>query len=411
MKKISILALALTAGISAVAQEAVVKEAEKAMKNGKPYAEVMTLIEPATKDASTAQQAITYFVPGKAAFKEYDDYLGKRSLGMYKADDPKTPEIFHTMAKDLVGGYDNFMKALSLDTVVDAKGKTKTKYSKEIVNILVAHHNDYNTAALDFWQAKDYKGAYKAWDIYLNMNDIPALAEKIKMPADTIVGEIMYNQALAAWQANDMAGAVSAFKNAVNKGFSKKDVFTYGAAVADGAKDYDNLLFFASKGNELFGNEDQNFINLIINYYLKTEKYDEAVDYLKKAIVASPNVAQYYALLGIIYDNKKEKDAALETYKKALELDSENGLANFYYGRGLAAKAGEMQDNYNGKNYDEYKNQTLVPIYKDSLKYLEKAYDVDKNNRSEILKVLEIVYYNLADEAGMESVNQRKLED
>lgn len=411
MKKSIILAIALAAGLSASAQESVVKEAEKAMKSGKPYAEVQLMILPATKDSVTANMAITYYVPGKAAFKEYDDYLGKRALGMYKADDPKTPEIFYTMAKDLVAGYDNFVKALPLDTVVDAKGKVKTKYSKDIVGVLTSHHNDFDQAARDFWTAKDFDGAYKAWGIYVDMADMPALKGKIKMPADTIVGEIRYNQALAAWQANKNAEAVKAFKAAVAKGFDKKDVFTYGAAVADAAGDYDNLLFFATKGNEIYGKEDANFINLIINYYLKTEKYDEAIDYLNKAIAANPDVAQYYALLGIIYDNKTERQQALDSYAKALSIDANNGLANFYYGRGLALKAGEKSDNYNGNNFEAFKEQELVPLYKESVKYLEKAYEVDKNNHSEILKVLELVYYNLNDEQGMESVKQRKLDD
>lgn len=44
------------------------------------------------------------------------------------------------------------------------------------------------------------------------------------------------------------------------------------------------------------------------------------------------------------------------------------------------------------------------------MKYLEKAFEVDPTNRAEALKVLEILYYNLNDEAGLNSVKDRKAE-
>ncbi len=410
MKKISILSTALMAVFTMSAQEAVVKDAEKAMKSGKTFEEVVSIIEPATKDATTSTLAITYYVPGKTAFKSYDDKLGKRQLGLYKAEDPKTAEIYHDMAKELVGGYDYFIKALSLDTVVDNKGKQKTKYSKEIVNTLVGHYNDYNTAALDFWNSKDYDGAYRAWDIFLNMPSVSALEGKLNVPTDTIVGEIMYNQALAAWQNNDHAAAVKSFRNAVEKGYTKQQVFEYGAAVAEAAKDMDSFNYFASQGSEFYPQVD-NFINLLINYYLKSEKFDEALTAIDKAIASHPENAQYHALKGIIYYNKNELNPAVECYKKALELNKDNSLANFYYGVALNNQAGQLSDSYEGVNYDSYKEQSIKPLLVESAKYLENAYKLDKNIRGEALKILKNVYYNLNDAAGMKSVEERQLDD
>ncbi len=407
MKKTIILSVVALASISMSAQEAVVKEAEKAMKNGKSFIEVVEMIKPATLDASTSNQAFTYFIPGKAAFKEYDNMLGKRQLNLYKAD---ATEVFHTMALDLVGGYDYMMKALSLDTIVDAKGKVKTKYSKEIVNTVKGHHSDYNTAALDFWNVKDFKNAYRAWDIYLTMKDVNVAFNDIKMPADTLVGEIMYNQALAAWQCNNFADAVKSFRNAIDKGYTKSAVFEYGAAVADAAKDFDAFRYFATKGSEYYPEID-NFINLLINAYLKSENYDEALEFIDKAISNNPQNAQYYALKGIIYDNKKIPEEAMKCYSKALSINDNNPLANFYYGIGKGAEADKLSDAFNGQNFDNYKEQTLNPLRREAVKYLEKAYDLDKNLRGEILKILEILYYNLDDEAGQEGVKQRKLDD
>jgi tetratricopeptide (TPR) repeat protein len=386
------------------AQKTVVKEATSAMKSGKDFTEVVKIMTPAFTDGETANLVDTYYVPGKAGFKQYDDLLGKKQFGML----PEGGAL--TMATALLGGYDYFVKALPLDSLPDEKGKVKPRYSKEIVNTIAGHYSDFNVVAVDFWNAKDFDNAYRSWDIFLSLPSNPVFAKEVKAFPDTVIAEVYFNQALAAWQAENCPNAVKSFRNAIAQGYNKKSVYEYGVAVASGANDNDALLEFASKGNELYGNEDPQFLNQIINYYLQTEKYDEAVSFLEKGISENPNNAQYYALAGIIYDNKNDREKAITYYTKALELDPDNGLANFYQGRALAAKAGKMSDDFNGQGYDQYKAQTLDPIYKEAVQLLEKAYNVDPNNRSQILQVLEIVYYNLNDESGLESVKQRREE-
>jgi tetratricopeptide (TPR) repeat protein len=404
MKKISILSLCLLTGMAVSAQKTVVKEATSAMKSGKDFTEVVKIMTPAFTDGETANLVDTYYVPGKAGFKQYDDLLGKKQFGML----PEGGAL--TMATALLGGYDYFVKALPLDSLPDEKGKVKPRYSKEIVNTIAGHYSDFNVVAVDFWNAKDFDNAYRSWDIFLSLPSNPVFAKEVKAFPDTVIAEVYFNQALAAWQAENCPNAVKSFRNAIAQGYNKKSVYEYGVAVASGANDNDALLEFASKGNELYGNEDPQFLNQIINYYLQTEKYDEAVSFLEKGISENPNNAQYYALAGIIYDNKNDREKAITYYTKALELDPDNGLANFYQGRALAAKAGKMSDDFNGQGYDQYKAQTLDPIYKEAVQLLEKAYNVDPNNRSQILQVLEIVYYNLNDESGLESVKQRREE-
>lgn len=402
MKKISILGLCLAAGLSAMAQQSVVKEAERAMKDGKSFNEVVTVMTPAFTNPETQNQAITWFIPGKAGFNQYNNLLGKRSLGQAGEDAPKI------MSEALLGGYEYFMKALPLDSVPDAKGKIKPKYSKQIYNEIAGHMNDFSNAAVDFWNNKNYKGAYDAWGIYLNLARDPRYAKMVPAVPDSTLCDMAFNQALAAWQAEDMPAALNSFRNARNLGYEKKQLYEYAVAVANASKDNAALLEFASAGNKLFGKEDTQFLNQIINYYLQTEKYAEALDYLSKGIAEDPNNAQYYALRGIIYDNQKESAKAHADYEKALQLDPANGLALFYMGRNIAAAAGAEQDSYDKPDYEQYKKNNIDPKYRESINYLEQAYQADPNNRSEILKLLEILYYNLNDEAGLNSVKERK---
>jgi tetratricopeptide (TPR) repeat protein len=404
MKKSSILAVCFLAGITASAQLNVVKDAESAMKSGKGYQEVVKLITPAMSDPETANLAQTYYVPGKAGFKEYDDLYGKKQFGQLKDGENIT------MIKALVGGYNNFVKALPLDSVADAKGKIKTKYSKEIISTIAGHYNDYNSAALDFWNEKDFKGAYEAWEIFLTMPENPAIAKSIKVYPDSTLSEVMYNQALAAWQSDDFALAAKAFLRAKDHGYTKKNLFEYGVAVAYSANDDETMLLLAREGDKLYGADDPQFMNQIINYYLKKEKYDEALNILDQALAENPKNAQYLALKGIIYTNKKDNAKAKEEYQKALAIDSENALANLYLGTTLAQEAGERSDAFNDRtdgDYGKFKKNILDPIYEQAAIYVEKAYQLDPNNRSTCITVLENIYYNLGD-SRYDEIQQRK---
>lgn len=406
MKKTSIIGLCLLTAATATAQKTVVKDAEKAMKAGQSFTEVVTIVTPAFTNPETEKFADTYYVPGKAGFKQYDDVLGKKQVGMIKPDDPRVVEA----ANALLGGYKYFMKALPLDSLPNEKGQVKPKLSKDILGTIQGHQSDFNMAAVDFWGAKEYGKAYDSWGIFLNFKNNPMFPKAQQFP-DSVLSDVAFNQALAAWQANEYQNALGSFRKAMKMGYDKKPLYEYAVAVATNAKDNEALLEFAQEGNAKYGKDDTQFINQIINYYLQTEKYDEARAYLDNAIAADPNNAQYYALEGIIYDNQKNRAKAMECYNKSLTLDAENPLGLFYMGRAYAAQAGEMSDNYNGNNYDSYKAKELIPLYKKSAELLEKAYQVDPNNRSQILQVLDIDYYNMDDNAGQESVKQRKLED
>lgn len=405
MKKLSLLSACLLAGLTVSAQQAVVKDAEKAMKDGKSFEEVAQIMAPATQNPETKDQAITYYIPGKTAFKIYDDMLGKKQFGLLKEGDELV------MAKDLLGGYEYFLKAAARDTVINEKGKVKTKYSKEIYNTIAGHYNDYNFVALDFWNAKDFKNAYNAWEIFLTMPENPNLAKEIKVYPDSTLSQVYYNQALAAWQSDDFAAAVKSFRGSIAKGNTKKDVFEYAVAVANNAKDEEAMLEFATKGNELYGKEDLSFINNIINIYLMKEDYDTALRILDAAAATDPSNAQYIALKGLIYTKKRENNTAEDLYRKALAIDGDNSLANLYLGATVLEKAGQIQDNFNdrsGGNFAKYKSEKVDPLLRESVDYLEKAYKLDQNNRSVCLTFLEQVYYMLGDQAGMDSVKERK---
>ena len=409
MNKISLMAAMLLVGASATAQTSVLKDAESAMKSGKAYTEVEKIVKPAFTNSETSKLAQTYYIPGKAGFKQYDDALGKKQLGMIQSGSNEAV----TMGDALLAGYGYYLKALPLDSLPDVKGKVKPKYSKEIISTIEGHYNDFNAMGVEFFNAQKYDKAYEAWDIYVTLPSKFEFSKSFKANPDSLTAMTMYNQALAAWNMEDYGKVVNAARNAKNHGYDNKAIYDIGVAAAVNAKDEDALLEFAQQGNKLFGKEDSQYINQIINYYLTKEQYDAALDFLGKALVETPDNAQYYALEGIIYDNKDDLANAKKAYEKALQLDGDNAFANIYYGRILAREASNMADSFDektGGNYATFKKTKVDPIFEESAKYIEKAIQLDKNQRDTGYKLLDVIYYNLGDDR-YNQLQQRKAED
>ncbi len=403
MKRILILGLCALAGAAAAsAQPDVVKEAERAMKKNTPYAEVVKIITPAFSDPATAQMAQTYFIPGKAGFTTYDDFVGLKAFNKLPENGAKT------MSDALLGGYEYFMKALPLDSLPDEKGKVKPKYSKDIVNITSGHYHDFNSAALEYWNLKEYDNAYKAWDIFIDMSYNPVFAKELKVPADTLMGEIMYNQALAAWQANNLENALASFLKAKDHSYTKKNLYDYAIAVASQLKNQDAVNSLATEAMSLYGNDDPNYIGHVINGCLANKEYQKAVQLIDEAIAANPNNAQYYVIKGILFEQDEIEGDAKAQYQKAVDIDPYNAAAVYNLGRMYYNDACVINDNAptDDAAYSKIYYEQIKPLLKQAVELLENAYNMNNDN-TEALKVLSQAYYLLQDEAGIKSAEER----
>lgn len=402
MKKIIILSAAMLCGMSAFAQLNVLKDAERSMKAKEPMKKVVEVVTPAFTNPETSGMAQTWYIPGKAAFNEYDNLLGLQAFG-------KLPENGKaTMGANLLDGYDYMIKALSLDSVPDAKGKIKTKYSKDIISTLVGHYQDYHNNAVNLWELEDYKGAYKSWGIYLDMSAQPLKFKGINVPADTLLSEIAYNQALAAWQAKDLQGSLDCFLKSKDLGYKKKNIYDYAISVASELQDTTTLLSLAREALPLYGDQDPNYIGFIINDYLVRKDYDNALVAINEAITQNPGNAEYYSVRGIIFDTQDKRDEAKAAYKQAMEVDPENAKANYFYGRALYQDAYDASDKgpSDVNQIDAYFKANVKPLLEEAAIYLEKANQIDPEN-PDPLKLLENVYYSLNDEKKLEDVQQR----
>ena len=402
MKKISLLGLCLFAIGSASAQNDIVKQVDRALKAGNvDYAAAREQIAPALTNPETKESAYAWYTAGKLEFDAYDNMLAKKQLGQEAS--------CKEMGKALIDGYNIFMKAMPFDQIPNEKGKVKPKYTKSIVNTIGGHFNDYHIIACDLWGAEDFKGAYDAWAIYLDLGENPAFAKAMTVPHDTIMGEIAYNKALAAWKAEMLDEALQAFEYAKNKGYNKKAVYDYAISVAALAQKNDVVYALAAEGYKYYGKEDPKFIQLIINGYIEKQDYEQANAMLDEAIAAEPGNAVYYNLKGVICESQKDNETALEFYQKATEIDATLASAFYNYGRKLCEKAYGISDSsaeLSQAEYNKVRAEQIDPLLKLAAEQLEKAFQLDEENQRDALRYLRNVYYNLGDDENLKRIDE-----
>lgn len=402
MKKVLIATLMAYSAIGAFAQTEVVKDATNAMKGKSPdYQAIVNQLKPAFTNPETATDAETWVLAGKASIALYDNLYKMQAIGQ----DVDAP----LMGNSLMDGIEYFITALPYDSVPDAKGKIKTKYSKEIVKQVKDNYNQLNNLGATLYNAKDFNGAYRAWDMFLTLPKNPVLGANAPAALpDTIMADIAFNKGIAAWQADSADRALSAFQQAISLGYNKKQVYDYAIAIAAQNGKNDVVTALATQAYPIFGDEDPKFLQLMINDKIEKKQYDEARSMLNEAIAASPENPQLYFVLGILEETLENNDAALADYQKAIQLDPNYAQGQYAVGRTICNLAYALDDKAGQgttqAEYMEIRNNQVNPMFKEAATYLEKAYELDPENMHDALRYLRNVYYNLGDEENLKRV-------
>ncbi|MCC8071828.1 MAG: hypothetical protein LIO90_08530 [Bacteroidales bacterium] len=397
MKKASLLGLSLLVALGAAAQADVVKEVEHNLKGSSPdYKAASSQIKAALQNPETKDQVITWYLAGKAGFGLYDQLYLQETLGnSLSAADKK--DAGHA----LIDGFNYYFQALPLDSLPDAKGKVKPKYSKEMLKTIKENYLPLKNAGVYLFEAQDFDGAYDAWELYATLPDNPLLGKEAPVAEpDTLVGQIMYYQGLAALSVNQDQKALNKMKQVLDKGYKNIDVYRYAVEAARRLNDSIELVNLAQQGYDAFGTEDISFIGQLINAKLNGNEYESAMKLVNEAIAASDpedkaNLSQLYDILGFIYEREDDNVNAAASFRKAIEIDP--NLAKGYYdlGRVIYNDAVKLDEASEGAESPEVSSKLL-----EAAKLFETAYDMDEDNMDAIPGILYRLYYRLG--AGYE---------
>lgn len=371
------------------------------MKGKSPdYAAIIKQIAPALQNPETKADVNAWVLAAKANIGLYDNLYKKQAIGQ---------SVNETrMGNALMDGLQDYLTALPLDTVIDAKDKIKTKYSKEIIKQIKENWGQLNNIGGVLYNANDFNGAYRAWDMFLTIPTDPVLGKNApEALPDTITRDIAFNMGIASWQGDSLQRALDAFQKAIALGYDKKAVYDYAISVAYQLGKNDLVNQLATQAYPLFGNEDPKYLQLMINDKIENKQFDEAHSMLDKAIAASPENPQLYYVMGILEENMDNPEKALENFKKSVALDPNYTYGLYSVGRTMCNIAYAIDDKAGQGTQEEYmevRNNQVNPMFKEAAEYLEKAYQLDSDNMQDALRYLRNIYYNLNDEENLKRV-------
>jgi len=372
MKKMILFgAAAIMMAFSASAQMSLVKDLAKKASSSNPMdlMDVLQKIEPAFTNPESANDVLTWYTAGKAAFAVYDE-LYKMKLMQQPVDD-------NMMSEALSEAYEYYQKALPLDSVVevdkngapklnkDGSKKVKTKYSKDIISAMTGHMNDIANVGNIFLQASDWAGAAKAFGNYADLaSSAFAIAQGVAVP-DSTLGEVRFYQGYAQYQ----------------------------------VKDFENAYYSLDKARKL-GYTDNNIVDFqtsalanMVQGMLDNSEYDKANNFIDKALAADPMNATLHDIKGFTTELTSGVDAALPFYRKATEVDSKYPNAFFDVGRCLYLQAQKIIDDNTNMN-DKELFPKIKPFYDEAIPFLRKAIELNTNpDDKKAQKVLDDILY------------------
>lgn len=414
MKKFAVIivcfVLSLTMGVAG--QQLAINEAKKAITGltmtVDSYNKAFNKLKPALTNDETKDRAETWALASRIKMEQYDKYMDNRRVGK-KID---TQAMCHA----LIDAYDYSMEALKFDTVfiMDKKGqpviekktrrpKYKTKFSKEVTDRLLAHHDSYRMAGSELYNIKDWDGAYKAWDDYCEMTERTGDLRWIK--PDSMVAEVRYYQGITAWQRADTLDAVRLFNIARRTGYDRKEVYDYSLVCLNDMGDEMDVVRIAWEAFIKFGTSDPQYIRILINDYVSREDYSGANDLLDEAIEVNPEDDELQNLKGLVIESQQNIYEAFPYYQRCIELNDSNAQGQFNVGRYFYNKA--METRQNSTLYGKRLADLVNPIYREALPYLEKAYVLSPDNE-DVRNALRDIYYKLGEADKLQALEESR---
>ncbi len=400
MKKLLTFALCMAAIGSISAQKANVEAAKKLSGKPENIAEARDLINQAIQNPETANDAQTYYIAGKI---EYDAFDKEFAAGMIK---PESVDRLK-MGEELINGYNQFLKALPLDQIPNQKGQVKPRFTKDMLNKIKGHANDYFQAAVEFFNAhKYYPEAYESFLIYADMPDQDFMAdEKLDLPLEDR-GTAYFNGGLAAYQGNELIKSADAFRKARSVGYDDKQAYIYELACWQLVAQRDStmeetakqkIIGVAEEGYAKYGMDEPLFVNNIVNYLVADEKYDEAISKVSDLLAQNPENAGLYGLRGFVYDRMGNDEASVNDYRKSVSFDNVDYETLKNAGKKIYRVGADKWNNIEGNSSEAQAARQDVKVnYFEAAKAIaDKAKSKQENSDSDLDYLIENIDYAL----------------
>ena len=402
MKKMMMMALMAAAATTAFAQDALIKEAKKLMGKGE-FDQAAEMLAPALTSSETTDKKGAWNLQSEIMYGKYMAIQTEATKN--QIEKKNTPYDTLGMHNSVVAAWEAVLKCDEFDMQPDEKGKVKPKYRQ-------ASQNKYKNFGVALVQAgqyfyqnrKDNDGAFKAWSAYLDMKNTPIYAEVADFPKDPFYYDIAYYAAILAYQGHKYPEAEKYARLTAEdstKAKEAQEIMIF--SKKESMKTKEDSLAYVNMLKDLHKQapSEDRYFNLLMDYYTRANDMVALKAWAEEEIALNDQNKMAWALKGEVQMNQSEWDAAVESYKKALELDPDFVQCVFNAGVCLNSKAIALKDKLADKNTGKLTTENankVKEILNEAKEYMERAKELDPD--SEKVKwayPLYQIYYAIGD--------------
>jgi len=409
MKKMMMMAIMAAAATTAFAQDDLVKEAKKAFAKGE-FDQAAQVLAPALTSSATTDKAAAWNLQSEIMQSKFSAIQAKEVEEKVKP----TGATIDTMGMHdaAIGAIEAAMKCDEFDRQPNETGKVKIRFRKEAQTKLQNTRLALINAGLFYYNRKDLDNALKTWAMYLASAEDP-LFEGVDLSKDPYRAEIAYYAGLVAYQKKDYVTAEKYANIAAQDPakaddaneillFSKKETLK---TPADSAS-YLAMVKDLHKQKP----DEKRYFNLLMDYYTHAHNMPALKVWAEEEIAINAENAMAWALKGEVEMNDRQWDAAVESYKKAIEIDPTFVQCLFNAGVCLNSKAIDLKDQLSDKKtggLTKANADKVKAVLSESLTFLERAKELDpEREKVNWAYPLYQIYYSLGDKAKSEEMEK-----
>lgn len=392
MKKMFIFALAATMATSAFAQN---PEALKQIKKVKSLQEGVELVNANEKSMTAAENAQAYnklldlvMGPVNKANETIQTNMAMEQMGQ----EPK-PVDKAAFYNDLLTAFDYALKCDAYDVQPNEKGKVAPKFRKGNVDRLYSLRVQLVTAGQEAQEADNNGVASNFYACYAMTGVAPMFAEKIaEAKGDPYLSEVARVAAITSFQNKNLDQAIKCVEVMMTDPEKEQEgVALQMYLLQQTAQTHEDSLACLSKFEQLYEKYPANndVFGQLAQMYQNLGQQDKQEALIQSHLAKHPDSFSAWAMKGQNEMNLKQFDAAIESFKKAVDCDLEDvkQKALVYTYIGFC---------YNAKAVDEEKYENQIEIVKAGIPFLEKAREIDpERERTNWAYPLYQSYYNV----------------
>ena len=292
---------------------------------------------------------------------------------------------FNTLVQgsDVERIYEAYLKTEQLDV--------KNKYTKKLPSLYTNLKMDCLNYAIGLYNDQNFPAAIKAFERVMEISSNPLYIQENGQVVDSAV---MFNTAVAAYQAHNFEIAEKYYKKALEIWYREESVYEMLAHILKEQDKNDEAIVYMKDGAKKYPENNYLLVEMI-NYYLESENPLDAIPYLDEAIAMNPNTVAFIRSKGNILEKSGQTEEALELYRKVLEIDPNDFYSTYEIGvielekvNDYQAKVQDIADNreYNAAMKEVYKQ------YEQVLSHFEKASSIQPDDRNALITLRELYY-------------------